>query len=151
MCHEIFNLQFFSWFEPIWAPDIQAKIFSNSVSISRDIRSQSLKNLTKRCASHRGVKILVYAIPKKGLQIFSYIIEYCSLPQKGILLIVPLKATRDSQRFWFWLRCVQFDSAVWCTLSTSSFFHDSNPIWAPDKQAKIFSNLFSISQRFSNF
>ena len=30
MCHEIFDLQFFSWFEPIWAPDKQAKVFSNS-------------------------------------------------------------------------------------------------------------------------
>ena len=29
----------------------------------------------------------------------------CS-PQKRFLLIVPLKATRDSQRFWFWLRSV---------------------------------------------
>ena len=34
VCHEIFYLQFFSWFEPIWAPDKQAKVFSNSVSIS---------------------------------------------------------------------------------------------------------------------
>ena len=32
MCHEIFDLQFFSWFEHIWAPDKQAKVFSNSVS-----------------------------------------------------------------------------------------------------------------------
>ena len=39
----------------------------------------------------------------------------CS-PLKGFLLIVPLKATRDSQRFQFWLCSVQFDSAVWCTL-----------------------------------
>ena len=38
----------------------------------------------------------------------------CS-PLKGFLLIVPLKATRDSQRFRFWLRGVQFDSEVWCT------------------------------------
>ena len=34
VCHEIFDLQFFSWLKPIWAPDKQAKIFSNSVSIS---------------------------------------------------------------------------------------------------------------------
>ena len=34
VCHEIFDLQFFSWFKPIWAPDKQAKkVFSNSVSI----------------------------------------------------------------------------------------------------------------------
>ena len=42
----------------------------------------------------------------------------CS-PQKGFLLIVPLKATRDSQRFWIWLRGVmhtaELDSAVGST------------------------------------
>ena len=38
----------------------------------------------------------------------------CS-PLKGFLLIVSLKATRDSQRFWFWLNGVQFDSAVCIT------------------------------------
>ena len=37
----------------------------------------------------------------------------CS-PLKGFLLIVPLKASRDSQRFRFWLRGVHFDSAVCC-------------------------------------
>ena len=35
VCHEIFYLHFCSWFEPIWAPDKQAKVFSNSVSISQ--------------------------------------------------------------------------------------------------------------------
>ncbi len=39
VCHKIFDLQFFSGFEPIWAPDKQAKVFLNSISISRDIRS----------------------------------------------------------------------------------------------------------------
>ena len=33
VCHEIFNFHF-SWFEPIWAPDQQAKVFMNSVLIS---------------------------------------------------------------------------------------------------------------------
>ena len=28
--HEIFDLQFFSWFEPIWDSDKQTKVFSNS-------------------------------------------------------------------------------------------------------------------------
>ena len=35
VCHEIFDLHFFPWLEPIWAPDKQAKVFSNSVSISQ--------------------------------------------------------------------------------------------------------------------
>ena len=34
VCHEIFDLQFFSLFKPIWTPDKQAKIFSNSATIS---------------------------------------------------------------------------------------------------------------------
>ena len=38
VCHEIFDLQFFSWFEPIWAPDKQAKVFSNGVLISPRIQ-----------------------------------------------------------------------------------------------------------------
>ena len=33
VCHEIFDLQFFSRFEPIWAPDKQTKVFSNLVKI----------------------------------------------------------------------------------------------------------------------
>ena len=33
MCHEIFDL-YFSMIRPIWAPDKQGKVFSNSVSIS---------------------------------------------------------------------------------------------------------------------
>ena len=34
---------------------------------------------------------------------------------KGFLLNVPLKATKRLAKFWFWLRGLQFDSAVWCT------------------------------------
>ena len=33
MCHKIFYLNFL-WFEPIWVPDKQAKVFLNSVLIS---------------------------------------------------------------------------------------------------------------------
>ena len=33
------------------------------------------KNLTPRCAAHRGVKILVLAIQKDFLQILSYMLE----------------------------------------------------------------------------
>ena len=31
VCHEIFDLHFFSRFEHIWDPDKQAEVFSNSV------------------------------------------------------------------------------------------------------------------------
>ena len=54
VCHKIFDLQFFLWFEPIWAPDKQAKIFSNLVSILLRY-SNFLKN--PRCASHCGVRL----------------------------------------------------------------------------------------------
>ena len=37
-------------------------------------------------------------------------------PVKGFLLTVPLKATRDKQRFWFWLLGAQFVSSLWYTL-----------------------------------
>ena len=37
----------------------------------------------------------------------------CS-PLNGFLLIFHLKATRDSQRFRFWVWGVQLDSPVWC-------------------------------------
>ena len=36
-------------------------------------------------------------------------------PLKGFLPAVPLRPTRDSQRFRFWLCSVQFDLAAWCT------------------------------------
>ena len=39
-------------------------------------------------------------------------------PVKGFLLTVPLKATRDKQRFWFWLLGAQFVSSLWYTLGT---------------------------------
>ena len=38
VCQEILDLQFFSWFEPTWAPDKQAEKFSNSFRFRRDIR-----------------------------------------------------------------------------------------------------------------
>ena len=79
----------------------------------RDIWSQSSKNLTSRCAWHCGVKILGLANQKNFHQIFSFMIEVFT--SKRILIIVPLKATRDQQNFLFWLRCVQLDSAVWST------------------------------------
>ena len=63
VCHKILDLHFFSWFEPIWAPDKQAEVFSNSVSIS------------PRYSITKFEKILVLAIPKNFLQIFSYMIE----------------------------------------------------------------------------
>ena len=55
------------WFEPIWAPDQQAEVFSNSYQFRRDI--QIFKNLrgmhcivnqTLRCASHQKVKIKIF-------------------------------------------------------------------------------------------
>ena len=67
VCHENFDLKFFSCFEPIWAPDKQAQVFLNSVLTKAEIfeflkssavcikaRSKVIKSLKKtpRCASH---------------------------------------------------------------------------------------------------
>ena len=68
VCHKIFDLQFFLWFKPIWAPNKQAKIFSNLVSIllrySNFLKKESdsavcftPRSQAPRCASHRGVKL----------------------------------------------------------------------------------------------
>ena len=55
--------------------------------------------------------------------------DMCS-PLKGFLLTVPLKATtRNSKSFWFWLRGVQFDSPVWCTLRSLT------PRWEAHRRA----------------
>ena len=51
MCHEISDLQFFSWFEPIWAPDKQAKVFSESHSAVWC----TPRSWTQRCDAHHGV------------------------------------------------------------------------------------------------
>ena len=45
---------------------------------------------------------------------------------KGFLCTVPLKPSRDSQRFRIWLRSVQFDSAVLCTLRSSTLRWDAH-------------------------
>ena len=42
--HEIFDPQFFSSFEPIWTPDKQAKVFSNSVTISLTYSNFSMES-----------------------------------------------------------------------------------------------------------
>ena len=60
VCHEIVDLYVFSRFEPIWAPDIQAKVFLHSFLFCRDIRNAAVCitpwSQSPRCASHRGVK-----------------------------------------------------------------------------------------------
>ena len=89
------------------------KYFQIWFQFRRDIRSQSLKNSTPRCAWHHGVKILGLANKKKFLILFSFTIDVFT--PKFFLLIVPFKATRDSQRYRFLLRGVHFDSPVWCT------------------------------------
>ena len=57
MCHEIFYLQFFSWFEPIWAPDKQA-----SVSIS------SRYSIKSPCKLTVILMILKLSGPRTGIQ-----------------------------------------------------------------------------------
>ena len=61
--------------KPIWAPDKQVKYFRIRFQFREDIRSQSSKKSTPRCAAPRGVKILVLEIQNFFLQILSYMIE----------------------------------------------------------------------------
>ena len=90
-----FRPQFFSWFEPIWTPDKQAKVFSNSVlilprySITKFEKFDSAVCMTPWSQNYR----------------------FSKYPLKEFILIVPLKATRNSQSFRFWLCGEQFDSA----------------------------------------
>ena len=49
VCHKIFCLHFL-WFKPIWAPDKQSKVFSNSVTILLRYSITKLKNSTLPCA-----------------------------------------------------------------------------------------------------
>ena len=81
----------FSWLQPILAQQF---------GFRRDVRSKRLINLTPRRISHRRVKILVLVYQTFFFKSFLSC-NMCS----------PL----NRQRFWFWLRCVQFDSPVWCT------------------------------------
>ena len=83
----------FSWLQPILAHDKQ-------FGFRRDVRSKRLINWTPRRISHRRVKILVLVYQTFFFKSFLSC-NMCS----------PL----NRQRFWFWLRCVQFDSPVGCT------------------------------------
>ena len=110
-----FQSPFFSWFKPIWAPDKQAKEkeFLNSVSILQRYSITKFETFDSGVCMTQRVKNFRLGKSKTILQIFSFMTDVFTL--KEFLLIVPLKATRNSQRFWFWLIGVQFDSAVWCT------------------------------------
>ena len=89
-CHEMFDLHF-SWFESIWAPDKQAKVFSNSVSISPRF---SITKLSTRCAAHRGdTKMFLVRVNQHFiLQIFSFIIDV--FVPKGISSDCPIKTNQ---------------------------------------------------------
>ena len=75
VCHMIFDLHFFHDLNPSSPLINRLKYFRIRFRFFRDIRSQSSKKSTLRCASHCGVKILVLAIQIFVLQIFTYMIE----------------------------------------------------------------------------
>ena len=89
------------------------KNFLNSVSISQRYSITKFETFDSGVCMTQRVKNFRLGKSKTILQIFSFMTDVFTL--KEFLLIVPLKATRNSQRFWFWLIGVQFDSAVWCT------------------------------------
>ena len=126
MCHNIFDLHFFSWFKPIWAPDKQAKVFSNSVSILPRYSITKFEKFDSAVCMTPGVKIVGLANPKKFLKIFSFMINVFT--SKRISPYCPFKSnySTDSQRFQFWLHSVQFESVVWCTPQSLTLRRDAH-------------------------
>ena len=75
VCHEIFDLQFFSCFEPIWAPDKQAKVFLNSVLISPRYTIRKFEKFDSAVCMTQGSKHFRLSQSKNFLLIFSFIID----------------------------------------------------------------------------
>ena len=82
---------FFSWFEPIWATDKQAKVFSNYCSISPRY------SITKLCAAHCGGKF--FYTRKKKHTTFKFIVPHFS----------PLPTSEGSSPRYSWENTVHTD------------------------------------------
>ena len=128
LCHKIFDLQFFSWFEPIRASDKQAKIFSNLVSISP---RYLITKWSPQCAIHRWDQKIFLVNQHFILHIFSFMIDVFT--PKRIPPYFPFKSKRDKRRFRFHLPSVQFVMhtaeiilVVWCTPRRSSQWYDAH-------------------------
>ena len=101
----------FSCFEHIWTLDKQAKVFSNLVSISpRYLITKFEKFDSPVCMTHRSQNFRLSKLKKISFILFSFTTDVFT--PKFFLLMVPFKATRDSQRYRFLLRGVHFDSPV---------------------------------------
>ena len=98
VCHEIFDLHFFHDLTPFGPLIKQAKVFSNSVSVSP---RYSITKWSPWCAAHRWEKN-IFCI----LHIFSFMIDVFT--PKRIPPDCPFKG--DKRRFRFHLRGVQFVS-----------------------------------------
>ena len=138
VCHEIFDLYFFSWFKPIWAPDKQSKVFLNLISI-RYLTTKLEKFDSAVCMAPRS-QILGLVRPLFILQIFSFMTDVFT--PKRISPDFPLKATRDQQNFWMnttivWLRggihkaeffekYGSLASSVWCTQQSLTPWRDEH-------------------------
>ena len=81
VCQKIFDLHFFHDLNPFGFLINRPKYFQISFRFRWDIRSQSLKNSTPRCAWHRGVKIFCLANKKNFFQFFSLMI-YMFIPKR---------------------------------------------------------------------
>ena len=112
-CQEIFDLFFFFHESNPAGPLInRLKCFQLFFRFSRDIRSQSCL----RGEQHTTKSPIFFCKSTFYTSNLSFHGTCrCVHHPKRFLLIVPLKATRDKQRFQFWLRGVQCFSAVWCT------------------------------------
>ena len=90
---------FFPWFKPIWAPDKQAKVFSNLVSISPWYSITKFEKFN--CAVCTTLRSQNFRLSKSKsfLQIFSFMIDVFT--PKGFFLIVPLKEPETHKDFDF--------------------------------------------------
>ena len=116
---KICDLQFFSLFQPIWTPDKQATVFSNSVLISS---RYSLTKLSPRCAAHRGNQKFCIVNQHFLLLIFSFMI-YVFTPKRISPDCLFKSNNRQVIRFCFrgvqyfrgMLHTAEIISAVGCT------------------------------------
>ena len=131
MCHEIFDLHFCSWFEPIWDPDKQSKVFSNSVSISQRYSFTKLEKFDSAvCMAPRSQNFRLSKSYTISSNLFFMIDVFT--PKR----ISPDCPFKNNQRLTenliltlgcaVWLRSVmhtaELDSALWCT--PLSFFRN---------------------------
>ena len=88
-CHKIFELYFFSWIEPIWAPDKQAKMVLLKNSFSwRYLNAKFKKFYSAQCNTARS-QFFFKASPLKSYKNVDF--GLCSTSMDSFLFYIPFK------------------------------------------------------------